>query len=366
MSNYGRIDPMLKALEKLVRCESPTDDLEACNEVVRLANDIAIHVLGTPAQILKIQERPVFWWGDLNPKIVLLAHLDTVWPKGSFDPIWSVEGDVIRGPGVFDMKAGFIQGLFALKGITGSVALIATSDEETGSATSRELIKEFSQNSRAVLVLEAAVDGKVKTGRKGTAMYQIVVQGRAAHAGLEPEKGINATTEIARIVLALSSLEESEHGTTVVPTVLHSGNTTNTVPDLATLDVDARSFSQSELERVDAAIRALQPQNPAAKIIISGGLNRPPLEASSTLELFERAKKVALTLGITLDHARVGGASDGNFAAAAGARVLDGLGAVGAGAHAKNEWASVAALEERSNLLHHLIKELLKEVPAHD
>ena len=117
--NYGRIDPMLKALEELVRCESPTDDLEACNEVMRLANEIAIRVLGTPAQILKIQERPVFWWGDLNPSIVLLGHLDTVWPKGSFDPIWSVEGDVIRGPGVFDMKAGFIQALFALKGIDG-------------------------------------------------------------------------------------------------------------------------------------------------------------------------------------------------------------------------------------------------------
>lgn len=357
MSNYS----VLTELETLVRCESPSEDLEACSQVVQVASEIALRVLGKPARILNVKGRPVFWWGDENPHVVLLGHLDTVWPKGSFEPLWDVTGDVARGPGIFDMKAGFIQALFALKGLEGSVALIATTDEETGSATSREMIEEISRASKAVLVLEAAVDGKVKIGRKGTSMYQISVHGRAAHAGLEPEKGINATTEIASIVLQMAVLENTSHGTTVVPTVLRSGNTTNTVPDLATLDIDIRSYSQAELVRVDAAIRTLAPQNPHARIEISGGLNRPPLEPTSTQYLYELAAKVAKEMGFELGAASVGGASDGNFAAAAGANVLDGLGAVGSGAHAKGEWASVKELSVRSEFLHRFIKVLLHE-----
>lgn len=357
---YGRLTPMLAALEALVRCESPSDDLDACHQVVQLASDIATRHLGVPAQIKNIEGRPVFWWGAEKPEILLLAHLDTVWPRGSFNPVWEIKGDVLRGPGTFDMKAGFVQALYALKGIEGSVALVATTDEETGSHASRNLIKELSQQAKAVLVLEASLDGKVKTGRKGTAMYQVKVTGLAAHAGLEPEKGVNATTEIAHAILAISKLESAEHGTTVVPTLLQSGTTTNTVPDSAILDIDARSFSQSELERVDREIRKLQPANPAAKLEITGGLNRPPLQPSSTKMLYERAEKVAAALGMKpLGCAEVGGASDGNFAAAAGAQVLDGLGAVGGGAHAASEWVSVSALQERSDFLHALIKDLL-------
>ncbi len=359
-SQYGRLEPMLAALEALVRCESPSDDLEACAQVVRLASDIATRVLGVPAQIKTIEGRPIFWWGSENPEVLVLAHLDTVWPKGSFQPLWEIQGDVLRGPGTFDMKAGFIQALYALKGIDGPVALVATTDEETGSRASKALIKDLSANAKAVLVLEASLDGKVKTGRKGTAMYQIKVIGLASHAGLEPEKGVNATTEIAHAILALAQLENSEHGTTVVPTLLRSGNTTNTVPDLALLDIDVRSFSQSELERVDHEIRNLKPAHPAAKLEVSGGLNRPPLEPSSTKALYERAEKVAAALGMKpLGCAAVGGASDGNFAAAAGAQVLDGLGAIGGGAHAPSEWVSISAMQERSNFLHALIEDLL-------
>jgi glutamate carboxypeptidase len=359
-AEYGRLTPMLAALEALVRCESPSEDLDACHQVVQLASDIATRHLGVPAQIKNIEGRPVFWWGVEKPEILLLAHLDTVWPRGSFNPIWEIKGDVLRGPGTFDMKAGFIQALYALKGIEGSVALVATTDEETGSHASRNLIKELSQQAKAVLVLEASLDGKVKTGRKGTAMYQIKVTGLAAHAGLEPEKGVNATTEIAHAILAMSKLESAEHGTTVVPTLLQSGTTTNTVPDSAILDIDARSFSQAELERVDREIRKLQPANPAAKLEITGGLNRPPLQPSSTKALYERAEKVAAAIGMKpLGSAEVGGASDGNFAAAAGAQVLDGLGAVGGGAHAATEWVSVSALQERSDFLHAFIKDLL-------
>jgi glutamate carboxypeptidase len=360
VAQYGRLEPMLAALEALVRCESPSDDLGACRSVVTLASDIATRVLGVPAQIKEIEGRPVFWWGAETPDVVILAHLDTVWPVGSYQPIWEIKGDVLRGPGTFDMKAGFIQALYALKGIEGSVALIATTDEETGSHCSKALIKEVSSKAKAVLVLEASLDGKVKTGRKGTAMYQIAVHGLASHAGLEPEKGVNSTTEIAHIILKLSALENAEHGTTVVPTLLSSGNTTNTVPDLATLDIDARSFSQSELERVDREIRTLVAENPNARIEVTGGLNRPPLQPSSTQALYERAEKVAAAIGMpALGSAEVGGASDGNFAAAAGAQVLDGLGAVGGGAHAPHEWVSISSMQPRSDFLHAFIKDLL-------
>ena len=269
-AEYGRLEPMLAALEALVRCESPSEDIDACRSVVKLASDIATRVLGVPAQIKEVEGRPVFWWGAENPEVVLLAHLDTVWPIGSYQPIWEINGDVLRGPGTFDMKAGFIQAMYALKGIEGSVALVATTDEETGSRTSKALIQELAAQSKAVLVLEASLDGKVKTGRKGTAMYQIKVHGLAAHAGLEPEKGVNATTEIAHAILALAAIENLDYGTTVVPTLLYSGNTTNTVPDLAVLDIDARSFAQSELERVDQAIRSITPIDPRARLEITG------------------------------------------------------------------------------------------------
>ena len=353
---------MLSALEKLVRLESPTEDLAACRAVIELASQIALDVLGTPAQIREVNGRPVFWWGAQNPDVIVLAHLDTVWPKGSFQSLWSIKENVASGPGIFDMKAGFIQGLFAMKGIDGSVALVATSDEETGSTTSKEFIKEISAKAKAVLVVEATLNGKVKTGRKGTAMYQVKIHGKASHAGLEPEKGINATVEMGHAILAVSGLENKELGTTVVPTMLRSGNTTNTVPDLAVLDIDVRSFSMAELQRVDAAVRKLTPVNPAARYEIAGGFNRPPLETTSTMALYERAEKVAKALGMPpLGHASVGGASDGNFAAAAGAQVLDGLGAIGDGAHAAHEWVDITTLESRSALLHALIKDILND-----
>ena len=353
---------MLADLEALVKLESPTEDLQACQDVIKLASDIAKKVLGTPAEIRDVNGRPVFWWGAENPEVVVLAHLDTVWPKGSFTPLWKIEGNKATGPGIFDMKAGFIQALYAMKGITGSAALVATTDEETGSATSKEFIKEISAKAKAVLVIEASLNGMVKTGRKGTAMYQIKIHGRASHAGLEPEKGINSTVEIAHAIIAVASLENKEHGTTVVPTMLRAGNSTNTVPDLAVLDIDIRSYSMDDLKRVDAAIRNLKAVNSDARYEITGGFNRPPLETSSTMALYERAEKVAKELGMPhLGHASVGGASDGNFAAAAGAQVLDGLGAIGDGAHAAHEWVDISTLEIRSTFLHALIKDLLDD-----
>lgn len=352
----------LTDLKRLVECESPTEDLVACNQVVDLAIEITNSLLKVKAEKVMENGRPVYWWGSKSPKIVLLCHIDTVWPKGSFTPTWQVNGDVATGPGVFDMKAGFIQALYSLVGIEhleNQVALVATTDEETGSATSKDLIARLAKAADAVLVFEASLDGKVKTGRKGTAMYQIKVTGLASHAGLEPEKGINATTEIAKLVLQIASLENQNFGTTAVPTVLHSGTTTNTVPAFATLDVDVRSFTKSELERIDNAIRTLK--SDVAKVEVTGGINRPPLEESSTSELHAKFEKVAASLGFPeIGKASVGGASDGNLAAAAGAKVLDGLGAVGHGAHAPTEFINVSYFEPRIKLTNAFIVELLK------
>ena len=349
-------------IQRLVECESPTEDLASCDQVVDLAVEIANKLLKTSATKLNENGRPVFWWGAKNPKIVLLCHLDTVWPKGSFKPTWKIEADTATGPGVFDMKAGFIQALYAVSNVSGAqenIALVATTDEETGSATSKELIERLAKSAQAVLVFEASLDGKVKTGRKGTAMYQVVVTGKASHAGLEPEKGINATTELAKLVMQISTLENPEFGTTAVPTVMQSGTTTNTVPALAKLDIDVRSFTISELNRIDKSIRALS--SDVAKVEVTGGINRPPLETSSSMELYEKLEKVAKDIGLSpIGHASVGGASDGNLAAAAGAKVLDGLGAIGMGAHAPSESIKISTIEERIKLTTAFINELLK------
>ena len=352
----------IKDIQRLVECQSPTEDLAACVKVVELAVEISAQVLEIPAKLITENGRPVFWWGSEKPKIVLLCHLDTVWPHNSFNPTWLIDGDNAKGPGVFDMKAGFIQAMYALKGITGAqskVALVATTDEETGSATSRTLIERLAKDADAVLVFESAIDGKVKTGRKGTSMYQISVTGKAAHAGLEPEKGINATTELAKLVLQITDLANPAFGTTVVPTVMQAGTTTNTVPAQAKLDIDIRSFTMAELQRVDTAIKSLT--SSVAQVEITGGISRPPLEIASTKELYEKLEVVAKRLGMPeIGHASVGGASDGNLAAAAGAKVLDGLGAVGVGAHAPTESILLSAVEPRIKLISAFITELLK------
>jgi len=356
---------LIEDLQKLVEFESPSEDLAACRGVAELAVAIANGKLNPEAKVIEENGRPVFWWGSTNPEVLILAHLDTVWPKGSFVPTWNVTGDIAKGPGIFDMKAGFLQAIYAVADIPNAatkVAIIATTDEEVGSQTSRALIERLSKTAKAVLVLEASLNGKVKTGRKGTAMYQIALHGRASHAGLEPEKGINATTLIAEIVLEVAKLANPEFGTTVVPTVMNSGTTTNTVPALATLDVDIRSYSSAELSRIDSAIKTLVSSNSQAKLEVIGGINRPPLETSSTAELYEILEKVAKEIGFApIGHASVGGASDGNFAAAAGARVLDGLGAVGDGAHAPHEQILLSSIPARVTLLTAFIKELIRD-----
>ena len=350
----------LADIERLVRIESPSDDRAALDAVLREANQICVEVLGRAGEISEVNGSPILWWGPENAEILLLIHLDTVWPKGSFLPLWRVEGDRITAPGSFDMKAGFVQAVYALRDITGSVAMLCTTDEEVGSKATRSLIEESAKRARAVLVLEASINGAVKTGRKGTADFIIEVHGRASHAGLEPEKGVNATVEMAHLIVEIEKLANPEFQTTAVPTVLTSGTTTNTVPALARLVVDCRSFAMSELERIERALHQLTPQHPDARIEISGGINRPPLQPESTAPLFARAKKVYQQLGRgELLGVAVGGASDGNFAAAMGVPTLDGLGAIGGNAHAHGEWISAKGVASQIEFLHALLKDLV-------
>jgi glutamate carboxypeptidase len=376
MSMSGENQAFLEDLKALVSCQSPTEDLSAVKQVFELAQVIVNKNLGAIANAdLRTHEgRPLLWWGSSKPSIILFAHLDTVWPIDSFLPLWDVRGDVIHAPGSFDMKCGFLQGVYAIKNlaqkissesILNSIALIATSDEETGSFTTRELIKESSAGANAVLILESALDGKVKTARKGTAMYSIKVHGKASHAGLEPEKGINATVELAHLIIEVEKLSDLSLSTTVVPTVISGGSTTNTVPALASVEIDARSFSSDELLRVDREVRKLVPQNNEARIEITGGINRPPLEPSASKELFEILKNAASTRGLPLvEGVAVGGASDGNFAAAAGAHVIDGIGAIGGGAHAENEHVLASQIQPRIELIQAFLEDLIIAAPT--
>ncbi len=352
---------MLASLEALVACESPTEDLPACREMVQIAAGIVEEWLGSPARIEDHDGRPVLRWGPAHPRFLLLGHLDTVWPLGTLARIpWRVDGDRMTGPGVFDMKAGIVQALAALSMTSArDCGLLLTTDEETGSHASRGVIADAITSARAVLVFEPSADGALKTERKGTSWYQVAFTGRAAHAGLDPHRGINATVEAAALILATTEWGDAEQGTTVTPTVLSAGTTANTVPAAANLTLDVRAWSAPEQVRVDELMRGWSLRHPDASIEIAGGIDRPAMEATSSKALFDAAAQCAVDLGLpALASCSVGGASDGNLTAAAGVPTLDGLGAVGDGAHAEHEWASVSAMPERAALVAALLNHL--------
>ena len=362
------VPAMVDLLGALVAAESPSDDPAAVAACGRLVADAATDLLGEKAEEVVVDGRTHFVWhfGDGAARVVLIGHLDTVWPAGTIDgrPFKVTDG-VATGPGVFDMKAGIVQGLHALARVDrrDGVVLLLTADEEVGSPTSRQLIEDTARGARAALVLEpSAPGGALKTARKGVANYEVVVHGRAAHAGLEPENGVNAAVGAAHAVLAISALGRPDAGTTVTPTVVHAGTATNVVPARAVVHVDVRTANLEEEERVDGAIRGLPTSLAGATIEVLGGPNRPPLPASSSADLFGRAQRLASRLGLPeLTAVEVGGGSDGNFTAALGVPTLDGLGAVGGGAHAEDEHVLVDAMEPRTSLVAALITELLEE-----
>jgi len=354
---------LLDDIRELVECESPSANLAAVARSADVVARVGARRLGVEPERIVTDGRTHLCWrlGSGPSRVLVLGHHDTVWPIGSLatHPC-TVEDGVLRGPGSFDMKVGLVMAFHALAGVDG-VTLLVTGDEELGSPSSRGLIEEEACACEAALVLEASADGgALKTERKGVSLYDVRIVGRAAHAGLEPEAGVNATVELAHQVLAVSALGRPELGTTVTPTASRAGTTTNTVPAEGSFSVDVRVRTIEEQDRVDAAMRALGPVLPGAVLEVTGGPNRPPLEASSSAALFERVGELAVRLGLPApSSAAVGGASDGNFTAGVGTPTLDGLGAVGGGAHADDEHVLVDELPGRTALLAALVADLL-------
>lgn len=361
---------MIADLGALVMVETPSEDLTRLRVGVELLAQLIRQRTGAIPTVLDDGPYPHLLLRAARPGgILLLGHLDTVWPAGTTSR-WpfSVDGEVATGPGVFDMKAGLVQALYALAAPTGipdDISLLVTTDEETGSASGRALVEDQARRARAVLVLEPSAAGALKTARKGVSMYRLHVAGRAAHAGLNPERGINAMVELAEQVRRVVRFADPAEGTTVTPTLASAGTTSNTVPAAADLALDVRAFSLVELERVDRALQKLEPALEGASLRLTGGINRPPLESAVSARLARLAERCAGELGLPAPgRATVGGASDGNFTGALGVPTLDGLGAVGDHAHAEGEYILVGAMAERAALLHALIQTTPREEPV--
>jgi glutamate carboxypeptidase len=396
-----RAGQMVDRLRELVSYESPPGarpQLAACADLLAGWGEA---VLGRPPRRLVRDGLPHLLWSVPDQRVLLLGHFDTVWPAGTIRS-WpfEVRGGVATGPGVCDMKAGIVQMITAL-GLLADVSrvgLLLTCDEETGSDTSREVIEEEARRSGAVLIGEASTpEGHLKVARKGGSAYRLIVRGRAAHAGVEPHRGVNATVEIAHQVLALTALAGppapngtvsgepvsgvpvsdgsapggpapggngatvASNGTSVTPTLLTAGTTSNTVPERASLAIDVRAWSRAELHRVDRAIRALTPRLPDAALTVEGGVNRYPMSPAVALPLLDLARATAKDLGLDPpEGVPAPGASDGNFTAALGVPTLDGLGGVGGGAHARGEYVHIGSMPHRAALLAGLVDRLVE------
>ena len=369
----GRREEVLALVRALVEEESPSGDEAGSRAVV----DLLARELESVGAVTSVERIPVEGFGehlrvrafggrdDGGRTTLVLGHTDTVHARGTIrERPWREEGGRLHGPGVFDMKAGCALAVEALRACERlslapprPVVLLLTCDEEVGSATGRALVEEEARRADAVLVLEPpAPGGRVKTARKGTGGYTLEVEGRAAHAGLDPEKGVSAVLEIARQIERLHALADPARGTTVTVGVVQGGTRSNVVPAHARAEVDLRFSTAEEARRVERAIRELRPFDERARLTVRGEINRPPLERSEGVaRLYEHARRVAAALDLELGEASVGGASDGNFAAAVGAPVLDGLGVGGDGAHAAHEHIEAADLVPRAALIAALV-----------
>ncbi|MEV6840499.1 M20 family metallopeptidase [Streptomyces sp. NPDC051133] len=310
-----------------------------------------------------------------GPPVLILAHYDTVWPAGTLAS-WpfTITGGRAGGPGVYDMKAGLVQGVWAIRALDKlsrprpPIRLLLSGDEEIGSPASRQVIEEQAAGCRACLVLEpSAAGGDLKVARKGVADFDITATGIEAHAGLEPELGASAVTAIAHAVLAVADLADPRRGTTLNAGGVTGGSRRNVVAGEAAAHIDVRVSDRAEADRVESALRALSPPDPRVRLTVSGGWNRPVFARNdATDSLFRRAQRIGAALGIPFAATQVGGASDGNFVVPLGVPVLDGLGAVGDGAHACHEYIETDTLVQRTALLAGLLTELAgrTETPA--
>jgi len=369
---------LLETIEALVRLESPSDDKAA---VDRCGHELAARLEAIGGRVTRIPQRdrgdhlraefepanlgtlePVNPRTD-EPRILLLGHFDTVWPVGTLArmPLTAADGR-LHGPGVFDMKSGIAIAMLATRALIASglrprIVMLWTTDEEVGSGTSRLLIEEEARRSAAVLVLEPSLPGgALKTSRKGCGEYEIVVRGVAAHAGVDPTRGASAIHELARQIVRIEQVQDLQRGVSVNVGRVSGGTRTNVIAEEARAVVDVRAPTAADARHIDGALRALAPVDPRTTVTVQGGIDRPPLERSDrVVRLYRVAQAVAAELGIELTEGATGGGSDGNFTAALGVSTLDGLGAIGDGAHALHEHVDVEALPDRAALVAGLV-----------
>ncbi|MFN2211672.1 MAG: M20 family metallopeptidase [Anaerolineales bacterium] len=358
---------MLSTLEDLVGRESPSTekastDAYAGNLAERfdqLGAETSLISNETGGAQLKVLFR-VPKARQVKPGL-LLCHYDTVWPLGTITEMpFKIEGDKAFGPGVYDMKASHVMVEYALRAIADlelqlprPMEILFTSDEEIGSLNSRQLIEERARQAEYVLVLEPpTAEGALKTSRKGVGGFRLRVFGKAAHAGSQPELGISAINELARQILVIQELADPEKGTTINAGVIRGGTRSNVIAAQAEAQIDVRVWTPQEAQRIEGAVKILQPITPGAKIRIEGGFERPPLVRTEAVTgLFQQVKGIGAELGLDLQEGSTGGGSDGNFTAALGVPTLDGMGAMGDGAHADNEHIQISQLPDRISIL---------------
>jgi len=370
-----RTPEMVQLLGKFVRCESPSHQKAAVDrfgEIVAAEwqrRGAKVRVLRHPAR--GNQVRAEMWLGEGRPRgqLMVLGHLDTVYPLGTLATMpFRVQGGRAFGPGTFDMKGGLVIALAAIDalaelGIQPKKRLVFfwNSDEEIGSHASRAAIEREARKSDAVLVLEpaAGANGKLKTARKGLGTAELIISGRAAHAGLDPGAGVNAVHELAEQIVRLEHLNKAKRGIALQATVIEGGTVSNVVPHHARAEIDIRYTHLADAAKIDRQLRRLRAILPNARVEVRGGINRPPLERTpAVVRLFHHARDLMHALGRDLGEAWTGGGSDGNFTAALGVPTLDGLGAVGNGAHSAIEHVIIRSLPVRAALLAGLLATL--------
>jgi glutamate carboxypeptidase len=360
-------EEMLDLLKKLVELESPSDVPSAVHHVLLFLENYC-QELGGSAEWLKDQDNKAqlkITWGTGDRKLLILAHVDTVWPLGEITKRpFRIEDGRAYGPGILDMKAGIVQALFAVKGYADTslrenqqIVFLFTIDEEIGSLSSRNWIEREAQESAAVLVVEpAGAGGRLKVSRKGWGLYELNVQGKAAHAGIDPENGASAVLELAHQILKIQSLTELSNGLNVNIGLIEGGSKPNMVAPDARALIDIRVSDRKDIELVEDFMSQLSSHTPGTTIRLTGGMNRPPMEQSDkNAALFALAKQAGAAMAMNIEGVHVGGVSDGNFTSFLGVPTLDGLGAVGSGAHALDEHIVISEMIPRSKLLAELI-----------
>lgn len=360
---YARQAAILASIWEMVDIESPSHDAARSREVVdwveREARKTGVEIAVERISVEDGDHIIIRAFASDAKSILVVGHTDTVHPVGTnqINPT-RIDDDIFYGCGIFDMKAIvvlLIESLrfFAAAGIQPSrpITIFLSCDEEVGSLTGRPLLEREAANAELCFVFEPSAEGKVKTGRKGTGMFTLRAHGIPAHAGLEPEKGANAIVEISRQIEKIHLLANHILGTTVNVCTIKGGTTSNVIPEHAQCEIDVRFASMAEAERVDAAFRALTPLDERVSLELLGSINRPPMERTdAVVELYYKASELAASFGYELGETQVGGASDGNFVAAMGIPVLDGLGIAGAGAHTLSEHILVGDVARRATL----------------